>query len=96
MRTRTIISGFKNSQRFRFIISTADGAELAMYFTVQQMTQDICSTAARAMIWLALERLARDRYHAKTENRALPTSLVTGDNAGNSGFNQIQIDLIAP
>ena len=94
MRTPTIIQGFKNSQRFRFILSTAGGAEFAMYATIQQMTQDICLTDTRVMIWLALERLARDRACAQRENRTLPRGLVTSDNAGNSGFHQVQIDLV--
>lgn len=94
MRTPTIIQGFKNSQRFRFVLKTAEGAEFGMYATIQQMTQDICLMDTRVMIWLALEQLARDRARAQRENRTLPCGLVTSNNAGNSGFHQVQIDLV--
>lgn len=89
MRTKTIVDGFKNSQKFRFILVANSGEEFGMTITVQQMTDQFATTAARVAVWTALERLAHDRYMAKREGKPLPTGLVRDAQS----FRQVQIDL---
>lgn len=89
MRTKTIVDGFKNSQKFRFILTANSGEEFGMTITVQQMSDQFVTTAARAAVWTALERLAHDRYMAKSQGKPIPTGLVKDVH----GFRQVQIDL---
>lgn len=89
MRTKTIVDGFKNSQKFRFILTANSGEEVGMTITIQQMSDMFSTTAARVAVWTALERLAHDRYMAKAYGNPIPTGLVRDA----QGFRQIQIDL---
>jgi len=40
MRTKTIIDGFKNSQKFRFILTAQSGEDVGMVITVKQMSDN--------------------------------------------------------
>jgi hypothetical protein len=89
MRTKTIIDGFKNSQKFRFILKANSGEEVGMTITIQQMTDMFATRDARVAVWTALERLSYDRQMAKIRNQPLPTGLVRATD----GFSQVQVDL---
>ena len=89
MRTKTIVEGFKNSQKFRFILTTETGEEFGMYITVQQMSEQFATGNARAAVWDALIRLSYDRRIAEATRKPIPTGLVRGC----FGFKQVQVDL---
>ena len=90
MRTKTIIDGFKNSQKFR-VIFKGDGSEndIGMYMTVQQMTEMFATVNARATCWDALIKLSYLRYEANRKNETVPTGL--GHTFRNK---QVQVDLV--
>jgi hypothetical protein len=90
MRTKTIIDGFKNSQKFR-VIFKGDGSEndIGMYMTIQQMTEMFATTSSRVTCWEALLKLANMRYQAAVINDPLPTGI--GTTIGNK---QVQVDLV--
>lgn len=90
MRTKTIIKGFKNSQKFRFILTANSGEEVSMYMTIQQFSDRCANRDTRLAVWDALGQLARDRNEAKSRGAQLPTGL--GRNA--FVFRQVQIDLL--
>jgi hypothetical protein len=89
MRTKTIIEGFKNSQKFRFILTAQSGENVGMVITVKQMSDNFATRDARVAIWIALERLSFQRRMAQHRGETLPTSLVTDA----QGFRQVQVDL---
>jgi hypothetical protein len=91
MRTKTIIDGFKNSQKFRFILQSEDGAEVGMVITIQQMSDNFATRNARVAIWDALARLSYDRRQAEMGGQPKPLGLVR--DAKNYGFRQVQVDL---
>lgn len=91
MRTKTIIDGFKNSQKFRFILQSKDGAEVGMTITIQQMSDLFATRDARVTVWDALMRLASDRRVAARDGKPVPIGLVR--DASNYGFHQVQVDL---
>jgi hypothetical protein len=90
MRTKTIIDGFKNSQKFR-VIFKGDGSEndIGMYMTVKQMTEMFATNTARTVCWDALIKLSYLRYEAKRKNETVPTGL--GHTFRNK---QVQVDLV--
>jgi hypothetical protein len=90
MRTKTIIDGFKNSQKFR-IIFKGDGSEndIGMYMTIQQMTQQFATVNARAICWDALIQLSYLRYIAQRKGETIPTGI--GTTLRNK---QVQVDLV--
>jgi hypothetical protein len=89
MRTKTIIEGFKNSQKFRFILTAQSGEDVGMVITVKQMSDNFATRDARVAIWIALERLSFQRRMAQHRGETLPTGLVTDA----QGFRQVQVDL---
>jgi hypothetical protein len=89
MRTKTIIEGFKNSQKFRFILTAQSGEDVGMVITVKQMSDNFATRDARVAIWIALEKLSFQRRMAQHRGETLPTSLVTDA----QGFRQVQVDL---
>jgi hypothetical protein len=91
MRTKTIIEGFKNSQKFRFILMADDGAEIGMVITVKQMSDCFATRNARVAIWEALMQLGYDRREAERTGQTKPIGLVR--EARNYGFRQVQVDL---
>jgi hypothetical protein len=90
MRTKAIIQGLKNSQKFR-VIFKGDGSEndIGMYMTIQQMTEMFATTNARVLCWDAMEMLAAERYLAKAHRKEIPTGLGTTIRG-----KQIQVDLV--
>ena len=90
MRTKTIVEGFKNSQKFRFILTTETGEEFGMYITVQQMSEQFATGNARAAVWDALIRLSYDRRIAEATRKPIPSGLVRGC----FGYKQVQVDLV--
>ena len=91
MRTKNIVYGFKNSQKFRFILTTESGAEFGMVITVQQMSDQFATRDARVAVWDALVRLSHDRRVAEVHKEPMPTGLVR--DASSFGFKQVQVDL---
>jgi len=89
MRTKTIIDGFKNSQKFRFILMAESGEEVGMVISIQQMSDNFATRNARVSVWEALIKLAIDRRQAEVRGETKPTGIVT--NA--VGFRQVQVDL---
>ena len=89
MRSKAIIDGLKNSQKFRFILTAQSGEDVGMVITVRQMSDDFATRDARVAIWTALELLASQRRVARHLGETLPTGLVTDA----QGFRQVQIDL---
>jgi hypothetical protein len=89
MRTKTIVEGFKNSQKFRFILTAQSGEDVGMVITIQQMSDAFATSDARAAVWNALIKLSHLRYMAKKDKETQPTGLVTDAR----GFRQVQVDL---
>lgn len=90
MRTKTIIDGFNNSQRFR-VIFKGDGSEndIGMYLTIKQMTEQFATATARTVCWDAMLKLSYLRYEAGRKNQPVPTGLV--ETFRNK---QVQVDLV--
>lgn len=89
MRRKTIVEGFKNSQKFRFILTAQSGEHVGMVISIQQMSDTFATADARAAVWNALIKLSHSRYMAKKYNETLPTGIVTDSR----GFRQVQVDL---
>jgi hypothetical protein len=90
MRTKTIVEGFKNSQKFRFILTTENGEEFGMYVTLQQMSDQFATGNARAAVWDAMLRLSYDRRIAEARREPIPSGLVREC----FGYKQVQVDLV--
>lgn len=89
MRTKQIINGLNNGQKFRFILMANDGTEVGMTMTIKQMSDQFATRAARVAVWTALSKLAMDRRLAEIRGESMPTGLVVGA----QGFRQVQVDL---
>lgn len=89
MRTKTLVEGFKNSQKFRFILTAQSGENVGMVITVQQMAETFATGDARAAVWDAMIRLSYLRRVAQKDKETLPTGVVTAAR----GFRQVQVDL---
>lgn len=89
MRTKTIIDGFKNSQKFRFILSPIEGEDVGLTITIQQMSDCFATRDARVAVWEALLKLSVSRRLSKRVGDTLPTGIVTNAR----GFRQVQVDL---
>jgi len=89
MRRKTIIEGFKNSQKFR-VIFKGDGSEneIGLYMTVQQMTEQFATVLARTVCWEAVEMLARMRRVEKACGGIAPVGL-----GATIRGRQVQVDL---
>ena len=90
MRTKTIIEGFKNSQKFR-VIFKGDGSEndVGFYMTIQQMTEQFATATHRALCWEAMIRLSYERRTAEATRKPIPAGLGTTIRG-----KQIQVDLV--
>jgi hypothetical protein len=77
MRAKTIVEGFRNSQRFRYII-TVPGTKtsVGMYISIRQMSEDFATTAARAAVWTTMNHLAYLRRQAQRSGESVPTGIV--------------------
>ena len=90
MRTKTIVDGLKNSQKFRVIFKNGGSEyDIGMYMTIQQMSEMFATARARATCWEAMIKLSYLRYEAKRKNEAIPTGI--GTTIGNQ---QVQVDLV--
>jgi hypothetical protein len=89
MRTKTIIDGFKNSQKFRFILTPEQGEAVGMTITIKQMSDQFATRSARIAVWTALNYLAYQRGIAEVRGETLPTGLVREA----EGFRHVQVDL---
>jgi hypothetical protein len=78
MRRKTIIEGFRNGQRIRYLVGEP-GREFraGAYCTIQQMTDDICVRDVRVAVWDCLLKLSRDRRIAVRAGDPVPTGIVT-------------------
>lgn len=77
MRRKTIIEGFRNGQRIRYLVSEAGRSfQAGAYCTISQMAEDICVRDVRVAIWDSLMKLSRDRRVAEREGGPLPTGIV--------------------
>jgi hypothetical protein len=90
MRTKTIIDGFNNSQRFR-VIFKGDGSEndIGMYLTIKQMSEQFATATARTVCWDAMIKLSYLRYEARRKNEPVPTGL-----GHTFRGKQVQVDLV--
>jgi hypothetical protein len=90
MRTKTIVDGFKNSQKFR-VIFKGDGSEneIGLYMTVKQMSEMFATTMSRTLCWEAMEMLARMRRSEKQAGGIVPVGL-----GATIRGKQIQVDLV--
>jgi len=89
MRQKTIVEGFRNGQRFRFILREPGSAHsVGMYITVKQMSQDFATTEARAAVWTTLNYLAMMRRTAQRDGTDVPVGVVRRE----QGFD-VQVDL---
>ena len=91
MRRKTIIDGFRNGQKFRFMLSQPGQDTqftVGMYITIKQMSENFATSNARLAVWEAMNRLANDRYLARVHRRDVPVGLATQL----YGFN-VQVDL---
>jgi hypothetical protein len=80
MRTKTIIDGFRNSQKFRVAING-----ILLHTTIKDMAEDqFVVTEQRVAVWDAIMRLAMERRQVKN---------TTGFAGDFRGF-QVQVDLI--
>jgi hypothetical protein len=85
MRRKTIIPGFKNSQRFRVIFKRG-GSE----YDVKQMSDSMATVHARNAVWNAMERLSAIRSISKRAGqRQLETGLCCTE-----GHFEVQVDLV--
>lgn len=89
MRTKQIVNGFHNSQKFRFVLMAHSGEEVGMYITVQQMSNQFATSSARVAVWDAIEKLAASRQKCQSLGETLPVGIVTDC----PGFRQVQVDL---
>lgn len=90
MRTKTLVEGFKNSQKFRFILTSESGEEFGMYITIQDMASKFATGNARAAVWDCMIKLSYDRRIAEATRKEVPTGLVRGC----FGYKQVQVDLV--
>lgn len=81
MRTKTIIDGFKNSQKFRVVING-----IILFTTVKEMAYDMFGqTDQRVAVWEAMMKLAMMRRVEKIQPVGLACDV--------RGY-QVQVDLI--
>ena len=78
MRCKTIVEGFRNGQRIRYLVGEAGRQfQAGAYCTIQQMSEDICVRDVRVAVWDCLLRLSRDRRIAVRAGDPMPTGIVT-------------------
>lgn len=89
MRAKAIIRGFKNSQKFRFILTCGNSETVGLTLTLQQMSDGFATTQARMAVLNAIGRLAYDRREAKRNGKPLPTGILQDA----PGFRHVQVDM---
>ena len=91
MRLKTIIPGFKNSQKFRVIFKNSGSEnDIGMYMTVKQMSEQFATVHARSLCWEAMEKLATMREAERRCGGVMPIGLC----ATIQGRYQVQVDLV--
>jgi hypothetical protein len=90
MRTKAIVDGFKNSQKFR-VIFKGDGSEndIGLYMTVKQMSEQFATVTARTVCWEAMEKLSKMREAEKRGGGLVPIGLCATIRG-----RQVQVDLV--
>jgi hypothetical protein len=90
MRTKTLIRGFKNSQKIRVII---DG--LGIYMTVGEIADRFATGAHRAAVWLTAEKLGSEREAAHRKNgwSGVPSGISHRVNVHSQDFD-VQLDVL--
>jgi hypothetical protein len=90
MRTKTLIHGFKNSQKIRVMI---DG--LGLYMTIGDLADRFVTTHHRVAVWLTTERLAGERETARRLHgwSGVPSSLSQRITVDSREFD-VQIDVL--
>ena len=90
MRRKTLIPGFRNGQRFRYILrQPGTDFEVGMYITIQQMSDNFATVQARHAVEDMMTRLGYERMLARKSGQEMPRG-VLGDTA--YGFH-CQVDL---
>ena len=89
MRTKTVIEGFKNSQKIRIIVN-----RVPVYTTVYNMAYNLFGDSQiRAAAWTATERLATQRRVARSEGKDVPVGLTYSYGSYNNMID-VQVDLL--
>jgi hypothetical protein len=90
MRTKTLIHGFKNSQKIRVMI---DG--LGLYMTVVEIADRFATAPHRAAVWLTAEKLAVERETGRVKHgwSGVPSSISHRVNVHDRDFD-VQIDVL--
>jgi hypothetical protein len=90
MRTKTLINGFKNSQKIRVII---DG--LGLYMTVGEIAERFATGPHRAAVWLTAEKLAGERQTARAKHgwSGVPSGIAHRINVHSRDFD-VQLDVL--
>ena len=89
MRTKTLIDGFKNSQKIRVII---DG--FGIYTTVGGVSSVYANHSLTQAAIDGLYRLSSERYFAKRHGDKLPTGIGMQSYNTTQVAKQVQVDLI--
>lgn len=89
MRTKTVIEGFKNSQKIRVIVN-----RVPLYTTVYDMAYNLFGdTNIRAAVWCGVEKLASSRRVAKNNGEDIPVGMTYSYGSYNNEI-QVQVDLV--
>ena len=90
MRTKTLIHGFKNSQKIRVII---DG--MGIFTTIGEIPDLFATRPHRVAVWLTAEQFAGERKSAYTKHgwSGVPSSLAKRVTVDSREFD-VQIDVI--
>jgi hypothetical protein len=89
MRTKTLIQGFKNSQKIRVMI---DG--FGIYTTVGGVGAVFATHSHRQAAFDGLFRLSSDRYYAQRKGDPLPTMVSMTTMNTSQVSKQVQVDLL--
>lgn len=89
MRTKTLINGFKNSQKIRVII---DG--FGIYTTVGGVASVFAHHSLKQAAFDGLYRLSSERYYAQRHGQVPPTMVSMQSMNTSQIAKQVQIDLI--
>lgn len=90
MRTKTLIQGFKNSQKIRVII---DG--MGIFMTVGEIHDRFATTPHRVAVWLTSEKLAGERQASYTKHgwSGVPSSIAHRVTVESREFD-VQVDVV--
>ena len=89
MRTKTLIDGFKNSQKIRVII---DG--FGIYTTVGGVATVFASHSLKQAAFDGLYKLSSERYYAQRHSKVPPTMVSMQSMNTTQIAKQVQIDLL--